>query len=280
MPVIFKMPLTYVVVATVIAASLPFISADYNTDSQADAVLSHRVKSYGEYVHLIQMPTSHRIQLSFAEIPAGAKRKLAFVSYFLPIIQEENTRLQNLREQLLHLDQQTQLSDIQEEWLSNLARHYKHSSFDVNNQEHWNELLIRVDVVSPSLALAQSANESAWGTSRFATEGNNFFGQWCFTAGCGIVPRSRAEGATHEVASYQTPIHSVTSYMHNLNSNRAFAELREIRAEIRGQKLVLKGSDLAAGLTLYSARGDHYVTELQTMIRQNKWAELDKTPTI
>jgi len=277
---IFKMPLAYVIIATAIAVDLPFISADFNVDIRGDAAPSHRFGSSDEYVRLMKMPMSHHIQPSFAEIPAGTKRKQAFVSYFLPIIQEENARLQKLREQLLYLHQQRQLSYSDVEWLNNLARYYKYATFDAKNQRHWDELLIRIDVVSPSLALAQSANESAWGTSRFAAEGNNFFGQWCFTTGCGIIPRSRTAGATHEVASYQTPADSVVSYMHNLNSNRAFSELREIRAEIRTQERVLNGSDLALGLTLYSARGDYYVIELQAMIRQNKWAELDKHLTI
>ena len=122
------------------------------------------------------------------------------------------------------------------------------------------------------LALMQAANESAWGTSRFAREGNNFFGQWCFRKGCGIVPSRRAKGATHEVAAFKSPAESVRAYMHNLNTGKAYRYLRKIRTGLRRQGKPLTAEVLAAGLDHYSERGHAYVEDLRRMIRVNRGA--------
>ena len=95
-------------------------------------------------------------------------------------------------------------------WALKTADEYGMKDFDVANDVSWPLLLNRVDVIPPSLALAQGANESAWGTSRFSKEGNNYFGQWCFKLGCGLVPRQRDSGAQHEVAKFDSPRQSDT----------------------------------------------------------------------
>ena len=118
-------------------------------------------------------------------------------------------------------------------------------------------------------ALAQAANESAWGTSRFATKGNNLFGQWCFSKGCGLVPRGRVEGASHEVAKFSSPFRSVRAYIQNLNRHPTYQELRDIRQEDRRGKDPLSGVDMAAGLLGYSERGQEYVDEIRAMIHYN-----------
>jgi Bax protein len=117
--------------------------------------------------------------------------------------------------------------------------------------------------------LAQAANESAWGRSRFATEGNNLFGQWCFSQGCGLIPNGRPEGATYEVAVFDTPLDSIRSYMMNLNSFHAYDELRKIRKERRDQGQMITGKALAEGLINYSTRREEYVKEIQLMIEHN-----------
>ena len=90
------------------------------------------------------------------------------------------------------------LSAQDQEWLNKLAKQYKVSA-DISNPNAWKILSKRVDILPPSLIIAQAANESAWGTSRFAKQGNNYFGQWCYTPGCGIVPKQRSAGHTYEV---------------------------------------------------------------------------------
>ena len=128
------------------------------------------------------------------------------------------------------------------------------------------ELLLRVDEIPTSLVLAQAANESAWGTSRFAQDGHNYFGQWCFKQGCGITPSNRAPGATHEVKRFNTPMDSVHAYFININTHRAYKTLREIRAS--AEKPV-SGVLLADGLLNYSERKQAYIDELKSMIISN-----------
>ncbi|MCH2098860.1 MAG: glucosaminidase domain-containing protein, partial [Pseudomonadales bacterium] len=144
--------------------------------------------------------------------------------------------------------------------------------------ERLDELLACVDVIPPSLVLAQAATESAWGTSRFARKANNLFGEWCFTAGCGLVPNHRSQGATHEVERFATVSASIDSYFHNLNSHPAYAELRAIRARAREAAATISGADLAAGLMLYSERGEDYVDELRQIIRVNDLGRFDSAP--
>jgi len=133
-----------------------------------------------------------------------------------------------------------------------------------------------VRVIPPSLALAQAANESAWGTSRFATDANNYFGQWCFKAGCGLVPKQRNGGKVHEVRKFNSPEDSVRSYIRNLNTHRAYKKLRKIRDSIYREGKTVNGLQLAEGLEGYSERGEEYVDELQSMIKFNELVEFDK----
>lgn len=138
------------------------------------------------------------------------------------------------------------------------------------------ELVRRVDVIPTSLVLAQAANESAWGTSRFAREGNNIFGQWCFDEGCGLVPNRRGEDASHEVRAFASVEAAVRAYFRNLNTHPSYEDLRTLRASMRMQGLPLNSMVLARGLTRYSERGMDYVEELQDMIRINELRERDR----
>ena len=141
--------------------------------------------------------------------------------------------------------------------------------------EAWlKEMLNRVNVLPEALVLTQAANESAWGTSRFATEANNYFGHWCYSKGCGLVPLQRNEGSTHEVAKFSSSQESVHRYFMNLNRNKAYQDLRGIRMELanKGEDLLTldAATKLTEGLLKYSERGTDYVTDLQAMIRHNK----------
>jgi Bax protein len=212
----------------------------------------------------------------FREIPAGRERKAAFFGYFLPIVEKQNRSILTTRQKLadwyLHRDE---ISSEDASEINTVAIRYRIHDFDVENDKSWQKLLARVDVVPPSLALAQAANESAWGTSRFARQAYNFFGQWCFETGCGLVPKQREAGKTHEVAAFDSPQESVKMYIRNLNSNSAYKPLRDVRAQLRQLNKPVTGHALAAGLNRYSARGLGYVSELREMIEYNKLARYD-----
>ncbi len=151
-----------------------------------------------------------------------------------------------------------------------LAKRYRVPLQDKPTEVFWSRLAKRVDVVPVELALAQAANESAWGTSRFARQGNNFFGQWCYTSGCGIVPTRRNAGATHEVKAFDSPGASVRAYIHNLNTAKAYQPLRGIRLHLRRNKQPLDAMIMASGLSGYSERGAAYVKNIRTIIRRNR----------
>lgn len=212
----------------------------------------------------------------FEEFPAGRERKAAFFGYFLPIIENQNREILATREKLDDWYQNPdKISARDATEISEVAARYRIDDFDIESDASWNKLFHRVDVVPPSLALAQSANESAWGTSRFAREGLNFFGQWCFKKGCGLVPKKRDANKTHEVAAFDSPQESVRMYIRNLNSNSAYKGLRDIRADLRRSNQSVTGHALAAGLKRYSERGMEYVSELRQMIAGNKLAVYD-----
>ncbi len=137
-------------------------------------------------------------------------------------------------------------------------------------------LLARVDVIPPSLVLAQAAKESAWGTSRFVLEGNNLFGQRVFTPGKGMAPLDADPEARFSVARYPTLGASVAAYMTNLNSLWAYEELRVIRAQMRAESRDIDSERLAHGLSRYSIQSDVYVAELIELIRHNRLKRFDR----
>jgi Bax protein len=204
-------------------------------------------------------------------------RKDAFFGYFLPLVEMRNEEILELRADLLRLRENvSDLSGRQQRRIVQLAEDYEIAAFDVNEAGDWDTLLRRVDVVPPSLALAQAAKESGWGLSRFAQEGNNFFGHWCYVEGCGLVPESRPAGARHEVAAFDSPAQAVERYIYNLNSHDAYQDLRVMRSELRDNDELISGLELAEGLMQYSQRGQAYIRELQGMIRFNELDVLDE----
>lgn len=210
--------------------------------------------------------TSRESLPDFRAFDAGPERKQAFFDYMTPVIEASNQRILLLRERLRSLDPDN-LSRADQRWLDALSERYEVVA--ETPEERIRILLRRVDVVPVSLALAQAAKESAWGTSRFAREGNNLFGEWCFSKGCGIVPANRAPGRTHEVRAFRSPGESIDSYLMNLNTHPAYRELRLIRQSLRKQGSSILGRELAKGLSRYSERGDIYVTEVQNLIASN-----------
>ncbi|POF56891.1 glucosaminidase, partial [Vibrio vulnificus] len=209
----------------------------------------------------------------FAAIQNVAEKKRAFFDYLRPMVALENQRVLEERSFLESLDM-ANLSEKQNARLDKLASRYNVTlSADEANEDSLNELMLRVNVLPEALVMIQAANESAWGTSRFARQANNLFGQWCYTPGCGVVPLERNHGAFHEVAKFSSVQDSVHGYFMNVNRNRAYRELREIRAtlDMQGRDLqsVSVATELTNGLLSYSERGQDYVDDLQAMIRHN-----------
>ena len=200
-------------------------------------------------------------------------KKLRFFSWLLPLVDDENERLAGLRTRLEYIHDHVRwghpLDPDDRDWLADLSREFGINGIDPETEEFWPVIYRRVDTLPDHLVLVQAANESAWGTSRFAREGNNLFGQWCFRQGCGLVPSGRPEGETYEVAKFESVDESIASYMHNLNTGRVYRELREIRAAHREAGEDPDASELAEGLMRYSERGQAYIDELRAMIRYN-----------
>lgn len=206
------------------------------------------------------------------------ERKTTFVEFLLPLIDERNQTLLAERERLARWHsrylEQGQLSRGEVLALQRLANR-KRLEYAPQEPDFWLTLDRRLDRLPPSLVLAQAAKESGWGQSRFAREGNNLFGQWCFQEGCGIVPGRRAAGRSHEVASFDHPRQAVASYFRNLNTHPTYSDLRKQRQRARWRGELAGGIELASGLLRYSERGQVYVDEVRSLIRQNQFQDLD-----
>jgi len=195
-------------------------------------------------------------------------KKRKFFNALRPIVLEENKRIEQQRNTLIQLQQNNSRSTADGKEIDALLKRYRLQR-GKDNSVPWERLLKRVDTVPIELVLSQAANESSWGTSRFAREANNLFGQWCFTKGCGIVPKRRNAGSKHEVASFKSAQASVRSYLRNLNTGHVYADLRAIRAKKRAAGQTATASELAGGLSKYSERGQEYVKEIRSMIEYN-----------
>ncbi|WP_053084501.1 glucosaminidase domain-containing protein [Catenovulum maritimum] len=214
----------------------------------------------------------------FKKYPAGKQRKQAFFKFIAPIIKSENERIATIREASLKVAELVldgSATEHQTQWLVNVCQRYKIDCEAGVTKETIASLNRRINKLPASLAIAQAANESAWGTSRFAVQANNLYGQWCFSEGCGLAPNQRNEGAIHEVRKFDSPVASVRSYLLNLNRHPAYQGLRGIRADLIKQKQKVTGHALAAGLIQYSERKHEYVEELRQMIRFNKLSKYE-----
>lgn len=211
---------------------------------------------------------------NFAKYRSVKRKKKAFFAYLKPEIARQNAVILQQRSWLLAVrydlkNSQAPLNAFTVNKLDELAEIYE---VDV---KRWtvsklDELLIKVDIIPTALILVQAANESAWGTSRFAKDGYNFFGLWCFKKGCGFVPRQRDDGADHEVAKFKNLEQGVWTYINNLNRHPAYNELRLIRAQLRKNHQPIEARALAEGLLKYSERGQAYVDEIISMINVNQ----------
>jgi len=206
-------------------------------------------------------------------VPEVALKKTVFFQTMLPLVLKENERILADRHRLHGLKVKKalgrKLPARDRLWLAVMAERYK------VKDENVDALLQRVDVIPPSLAMAQAAEESGWGTSRFAQAGNALFGQWTTTGDEGIVPNARDEGADHKVKTFETLSQSVAAYMRNLNTHRAYRAFRTARTKMRQAGAPLDGFALAGTLTRYSERGPKYVKSVRTIIDSNGLSALD-----
>jgi Bax protein len=216
----------------------------------------------------------------FKRMSSTEQRQQYFIDFMLPKIEAANLQLLITRQKIEHLATQyrqtRKLDKADEQWLQEMADQYLTPAINFGGKTlNVDTLLNRVDIIPPSLVLAQAINESAWGTSRFATQANNIFGQWCFTPNCGLVPKQRPSGATYEVQKFPDVLASVDAYMYNLNTNDAFQPFRDLRAQLRAQGKPLTGPALVPGLVDYSQRKQDYIDSIQSGITNYNLAQYD-----
>ncbi len=215
--------------------------------------------------------TSNTLLPDLTAINQPTERVQLFIEIMRPLVDQKNELLLSTRERLLQIkheiDQQHELSFVDREQLNRLREDFFVSLEDYPSDKQAVEvLLLRVDVIPPAMVIAQAAIESGWGTSHFAQEGNNLFGEWCFKKGCGIVPSRRAASATHEVRRFDSIEESINSYYRNINTNNAYRSLRDLRAKIRHDAARFNGRNLVAGLGKYCGRGEIYIAEVRSLI--------------
>ena len=214
------------------------------------------------------------------EITVLLKKQLFFRG-IAPLILKSNELILKDRERLKNIlksfnEEKALQDEMDKKWILKLAALYK---VTVENGEIsssvLDELWKRVDIIPPSLALSQSAEESGWGTSRFAASGNALYGQWTWGSNAMVPEQQRKELGNYGIAAFETLQESVSAYMLNLNTHNAYAALRDKRAELRRSGEKITGSVLAEQLTKYSERGEEYVKGLKSLMEYNRLSPAD-----
>ncbi len=196
-------------------------------------------------------------------------RKKLFIRVILPLIIYENNQIEEDRDYLNQILREKTISEEETLWLDKKFIEYK-----VNNK-NIEELKIKMDIIPPSIALAQAAYESGWGTSRFAMEGNSLFGVRTWQKGKGMVPLDRNEEASFEVKTFKIIRASISAYKKNLNTHASYKEFRRARAEQRNNRNKISGLELARFLDKYSEIGYEYADRLKKIIEQNSLTDFD-----
>lgn len=226
-------------------------------------------------LYITTIPSRWRDKTS-DDMPVVGKKR-AFFRLLGPLVLHANELIQADRQQLESIIKTLRsgesISPREETFIRETAVAYKvaegKGDVDISDQSLLDELIRRVDTLPPSLVLAQGAEESGWGTSRFAVEGNALFGMWTWGEE-GIKPQQqRSELGDYKIASHETPMHSVIAYMQNLNTNSSYKALRVRRAELRSTGTKVTGWELAKTLTKYSERGQAYVDSLHALMKTN-----------
>lgn len=271
-----KIPVIYVVALAAAGYGLLQLPGGQQSADEVSVAVEH-------WLPRVEEPDSELLNADlpdFTDYTDVAERKEAFFSFVHGFVEYENERILSHRQQLEPIWRKAEggadrLNEAERQTLLDFAERYRVEVEETGIADIARQLELRVDVIPPSLVLAQAANESAWGTSRFAREANNLFGQWCFEEGCGLVPQRRIPGAEHEVKTFDSVSDAVHAYFRNINTNEVYDYLRELRFEMRQEQQQLDSMVLAYGLTRYSQRGTEYIAELQSMIRFNNLTELD-----
>ncbi len=200
------------------------------------------------------------------------QRKKIFIQILLPIVLSENDKIIADRRKLVTIMNRRSFKK-DADWLNEKFQQYKVKNNSVK------ELLVKMDIIPPSLAIAQAAYESGWGTSRFATEGNALFGQWGWKENAGMVPENRAEDEKHEISKFNQIRYAVSAYKNNLNTHPFYDQFRTERAKQRSSRLSgsISGLKLIKYVHKYSIKGDDYVLGLKKIIEQNSLQDFDKS---
>ena len=206
-----------------------------------------------------------------SELDNIEQRKRIFIQILLPIVLSENEKIIEDRRKLTAIMNRKSFKK-DADWLNEKFQQYKVKNNSVK------ELLVKMDIIPPSLAIAQAAYESGWGTSRFATEGNALFGQWGWKENKGMVPENRGEDEKHEISKFNKIRYAVSAYKNNLNTHPFYEEFRIERAKQRSGRLSgsISGIKLIKHVHKYSIKGDDYVLGLKKIIEQNSLQDFDK----
>ncbi|WP_435088425.1 glucosaminidase domain-containing protein [Candidatus Pelagibacter bacterium nBUS_29] len=196
------------------------------------------------------------------------KRKEFFIQIVLPLIIQENDNIKKDRRTLFNIINKSNNSDSEKQWLEKKYKQYGVKFKDLST------LKIRMDEIPVSLAIAQAAKETGWGTSRFAQEGNALFGQWTWS-GEGLKPKDAEKGKDHKVMKFNILQASVRAYQRNLNTHSTYKAFRKARAEFRDSNKSLDSMELSQYLNKYAETGNQYVEVLQKIIEQNKLKDFD-----
>jgi len=196
------------------------------------------------------------------------KKKELFIQIVLPLILEENTRIKLERKKLFVILNKNNNTESERKWLRSKFKQYGVANRDLTT------LKIRMDEIPVSLAIAQAAKETGWGTSRFALEGNALFGQWTFS-GEGIKPASADSGSKHKVMKFKVLQASVRAYQRNLNTHSSYREFRKVRAIQRDNQGQINSLELVNYLDKYAETGKEYTKVLKKIIEQNKLTDFD-----
>ena len=196
-------------------------------------------------------------------------KKETFIKIVLPLIVAENERILEDRDKLISLSKKKFTTDLEKQWIRQKLLEYKVKKGNLK------ELIARMDIIPTSIALAQAAKESGWGTSRFALEGNAIFGQWTWS-GQGIAPLDRESNKNHKILKFPILRASVKAYQNNLNTHKSYVKFRQKRAALRDKKKKIAGLELTETLNNYAQTGSEYTKILNQIIRQNRLTDFER----
>jgi Bax protein len=196
------------------------------------------------------------------------KKKNFFIQVILPLILEENNQIKTDRKKLFIILNKNNNSETEKKWLDLKFKQYGVKKRDLLT------LKIRMDEIPVSLAIAQAAKESGWGTSRFAIEGNALFGQWTYS-GSGLTPLAADSDKSHKVMKFNIIRASIKAYQRNLNTHSSYKRFRKARAELRDNDEKLDSLILAKYLDQYAETGVEYTIILKKIIKQNSLTDFD-----